>query len=184
MRQPGLLLLLTLPLAVTLPAETGACACNPADPASLQTRECSLTNEAAKQPPGLTVFHLKDASPRKPNRTLTLPTRIKTTGIQTLADLSPAERTELWTAAIAKAKALWGDEWGLAYNGVKVRTQCHLHIHVGKLLRGVDTGTTLFVNSPAQIPVPRDGSGLWVHPVGRRLKVHIKEQTTETVLLR
>jgi diadenosine tetraphosphate (Ap4A) HIT family hydrolase len=180
MRRLGLLLFLPF----TLTAETGACACNPADPASLKTRECSLTNEASKQPAGLTVFHLKDASPRKPNRTLTLPTRIKTDGIQTLADLSPAERIELWTAAIAKAKELWGNEWGLAYNGVKVRTQCHLHIHVGKLLNGVDSGITLFVNHPSQIPVPRDGSGLWVHPVGRRLKVHIKEQTTETVLLR
>lgn len=180
MRRLGLLLLLPLSLS----AETGACACNPADPESLKTRECSLTNEAAKQPAGLTVFHLKDASPRKPNRTLTLPTRIKSGGIQTLADLSSAERTHLWTEAIAKAKELWGDDWGLAYNGVKVRTQCHLHIHVGKLLNGVDSGITLFVNHPSQIPVPTDGTGLWVHPVGRRLKVHINEQTTETVLLR
>ena len=180
MRHLGLFLLLPLSLS----AETGACACNPADPASLQTRECSLTNEAIKQPPGTAFFFLKDASPRKPNRTLILPTRLKPNSIQTLADLSPAERTQLWTEAIAKAKSLWGPEWGLAYNGVKVRTQCHLHIHVGKLLRGVDTGITVFVNHPSQIPVPRDGTGLWVHPVGNRLKIHIKEQTTETVLLR
>jgi diadenosine tetraphosphate (Ap4A) HIT family hydrolase len=180
MRQLGLVFLTLLPLY----AETGACTCNPSDPASLQARECSLTNEALRQPASLSFFTLKDASPRKPNRTLILPTRIKPDSIQTLPDLSAAERTRLWTEAIAQAKSLWGAEWGLAYNGVKVRTQCHLHIHIGKLLRGVDTGTTLLVDHPSQIPVPRDGTGLWIHPVGRRLKVHVKEQTTETVLLR
>lgn len=171
-------------LALRLGAETHGCSCDPANPQSLSVRECSLTNEALKQPAGQPFFFLKDASARKPNRSLALPVAVKSGSMQTLADLSPAARAAFWTAAIAKAKELWGDRWGLAYNGVKVRTQCHLHIHIGKLLEGVDTGTSIEVDHPSQIPVPQDGSGLWVHPVGKRLKVHLNEQTTETVLFR
>lgn len=173
-------------LAAVLPAyaETQGCACDPAKPETLNARECSLTREALKQPESINIFFLKDASPRKPNRTLALPRKIQAGAIQTLPDLSPRERTQLWTEAIRKAKEMWGDEWGLAYNGVKVRTQCHLHIHIGKLLRGVDTGTVVYVDHPSQIPAPVDGTGLWVHPEGKRLKVHIKEQTSETVLFR
>ena len=36
----------------------------------------------------------------------------------------------------------------------------------------------------ADIPVPKDGTGLWIHPAGDRLKVHLNEQICETVLLR
>jgi hypothetical protein len=33
--------------------------------------------------------------------------------------------------------------------------------------------------------VPKDGTGLWVHPVqGGKLHVHLNEQICETVLLR
>jgi hypothetical protein len=40
------------------------------------------------------------------------------------------------------------------------------------------------VSGPAQIPLPKDDSGLWVHPVGGKLHVHMGEQITETVLFR
>ena len=33
---------------------------------------------------------------------------------------------------------MWGDEWGVAYNGERVRTQCHMHLHIGKLLHGIE----------------------------------------------
>lgn len=160
------------------------CACDPAQGATLKERPCSLTNEAAKQSSGVEIFFLKDANPRKANRTLVLPRRVVPGEMHELRHLSPAERNQLWREAIAKAKELWGDDWGVAYNGVKVRTQCHLHLHIGKLLKGVDSGNAIYVRRLEDIPVPKDGTGLWIHPAGNRLKVHLNEQICETVLLR
>ena len=97
--------------------------------------------------------------------------------------MSPADRTALWTAAIEKAKSVWGNDWGLAYNGIKVRTQCHTHVHIGKLLAGIETSHFVVVSKPSEIPVPA-GEGIWVHPSGSRLHVHLGEQATETVLFR
>lgn len=160
------------------------CGCDPSSPETLTSRPCSLTNEAHKQPETMEIFFLKDVNPRKANRTLALPRRIQPGEIQELRHLSAAERTRLWKASIAKAKELWGDNWGIAYNGVKVRTQCHLHVHIGKLLKGVDSGKAIYVRRVEDIPVPADGTGLWIHPAGNRLKVHLNEQICETVLLR
>jgi hypothetical protein len=98
--------------------------------------------------------------------------------------LPAAERARLWTAAIARARELWGGQWGVAINGDEVRTQCHTHIHIGRLLEGVETGRLVVVAGPAQIPVPRDGTGLWIHPYGQKLHVHLGEQAAETVLAR
>lgn len=197
--------------AGVLRAETEGCQCNPADPNAAKARECSLTLSVAAMAanhasaPGSTTglttqgqskapqateqsFPLSllvpDASPRKPNRTLAVPARIKANGIQTLEDLTPQERLHLWQQAIAHARARWGDQWGLAYNGVRVRTQCHLHVHAGKLLPQVSSPNSYLVDGPEQIPVPRDGSGFWVQPEGRRLRIHPGEQVTETVLQR
>lgn len=181
MLQRGILAALIAPAAF---AAIDVCGCNPADPESLKVRVCSLTNEATQQPETIEFFFLKDINPRKANRTLALPRRIVSGELHQLSHLTPAERTAYWKAAIAKARDLWGEEWGLAYNGVKVRTQCHLHIHIGKLLKGVDSGKAILVNRPEEIPVPKDGTGLWIHPVGNRIKVHLGEQICETVLLR
>ncbi len=177
------LLLLGLYLAVPLPGDVSGCACDIARPESLAERNCSLCQEAEKQPAGTTIFFLKDVSPRKPNRLLALP-RVHGKAQHALSDMTPEERLLLWSAAIEKAKSLWGDNWGLAVNGDTARTQCHAHIHIGKLLQGVETSRFLVVNGPAQIPAPTDGTGLWVHPEGGRLHVHLAEQITETVLLR
>ena len=159
------------------------CACDAKDAESLKARECSLCVEAEKQPGEEAIFFLKDVSPRKPNRMLALP-RKHSPGMHRLRDLSPKERAALWNAAIGKSKELWGDGWGVAYNGDKVRTQCHVHIHIGKLMKGVETGKFVTVDRAAQIPAPLDGTGLWVHPAGKRIHVHLGEQTCETVLLR
>ena len=158
------------------------CECNPSHPETMQARECSLCQEAEKKSAAPGIFLLKDNNPRKPNRWLALP-RAHGPGPHRLIDMTKAERTELWRVAIAKAAEMWGDEWGVAYNGDKVRTQCHAHIHIGKLLKGIETGNFVVVRGPAEIPVP-SGTGLWVHPHGKRLHVHLDEQTTETVLLR
>jgi diadenosine tetraphosphate (Ap4A) HIT family hydrolase len=158
------------------------CACDAADPASLKVRQCSLCNEAEKQSADSHVFFLKDINPRKPNRWLALP-RAHGSAMHHLHDIGPKERMRLWSAAIEKAKGLWGDEWGIAYNGEKVRTQCHTHVHIGKLLKGVETDKFIVVSKPSQIPAP-PGEGLWIHPAGKKIHVHLGEQTTETVLLR
>jgi hypothetical protein len=168
--------------AVPLVAGVDGCACDPAKPETMAARECALCRLAEQQPPEPAIFFVKDNNPRKPNRWLVLPRRHGERGHH-LQDMTPAERTALWKAAIQKGKELWGDQWGLAYNGPKVRTQCHAHIHIGKLLKGVETRRFVVVSKPEQIPVPR-GEGVWIHPVGKKLHVHLGEQTCETVLFR
>ncbi len=156
------------------------CTCDLASAESMAKRECGLCREAEKQPQDTLVFFLKDINPRKPNRWLALPR----SHAHTLAGLTPAARLALWTAAIRKAQDLWGDSWGLAANGEIRRTQCHTHVHIGKLLDGVETPNFLLADGPADIPVPQDGAGLWIHPVGGKLHVHLGEDAPELVLMR
>lgn len=176
--------LLPLVLFVTpLLADMPRCACDPDDPKTLEVRECSLTKEALAQPPEVKVFFLKDINPRKPNRWLAIPRAVRK-GAYSLKDLTPQERMELWTAAVQKAKEMWGEEWGLAYNGDEVRTQCQPHLHIGKFIEGVETPNFITVSTPAEIPVPKEGEGLWVHGHRDKIHVHLGELLTETVLLR
>jgi hypothetical protein len=100
-----------------------------------------------------------------------------------MALLSLGQRNDLWREAIAKAKELWGEQWGVAYNAEKLHTQCHVHIHIGRLIDGVEAGEFIVVNSPEEIPLP-GVDGLWIHPANGKLHVHIKEGVTENVLLR
>jgi hypothetical protein len=179
-RRKVLLLLLTAPLAW---ADIAGCVCDPASPEGLRAQACSLTNEAIAQPAGPLIFFVRDTNPKKANRWLAVPQAVRR-GVYTLRDIAPEERLRLWTAAIGKAKQLWGDQWGLAYNSDSMRTQCQPHLHIGKLLPGVETGKFVVVSGPGRIPVPADGTGLWVHPRGANLHVHLGEQLTETVLLR
>ena len=169
--------------AIPLLADT-KCACDASQPETLQDRQCSLCVEAEKQPPGQIVFFLKDANPRKPNRTLALP-RVHGNGLHLMADLPAETQAALWTAAIGKARDLFPrNDWGIAFNGDRVRTQCHTHIHIGRLLPGVETSNFIVIDNAAAIPPPRD-DGYWIHPAeGGKLHVHRGEQVTETVLLR
>ena len=150
----------------------------------MEAHRCGLCREAERRPVGEPFVFVKDSSPYKPNRWLILPRPHSTDGRLPLSKLTAKERAAFWRAAIGKARALWGDDWGLALNGDEVRSQCHTHVHIGRLLQGVETGKPLVVDGPAAIPVPKDGSGLWIHPQGKRLHVHLGEQKTETVLLR
>jgi hypothetical protein len=170
-------------LAAAVSADVHNCTCDPARPESLEARECSLCREAEKQPGHIPFFFLKDINPRKPNRWLVLP-RVHGKGPHPLPDLPAKQRSELWTAAIEKAKSLFGEQWGLAVNGNSSRTQCHAHIHVGRLLEGVETASFVRVQSVAEIPAIADGSGFWIHPEGSGLHVHTGEEITETVLVR
>lgn len=163
-------------------ADVSGCACDPAKPETMKARECGLCREAEKQPPEVKIFFLKDTNPRKPNRWLALP-REHAHGGHHLDELPDKDRIALWAAAIGKAKELWGDAWGVAYNGEQVRTQCHAHLHIGKLLQGVCSGKILTISRPSQIPKhPR--KGLWIHPVGNKLHVHLEENISETALMR
>ncbi len=176
-------MLLALFFAVSAAADVRNCGCDPGKTETMQARECGLCREAEKQHPGEEVFFLKDINPRKPNRWLALP-RVHADGVASLTGMSNAQRAAFWMAAIEKAKSLFGEKWGLAMNGDESRTQCHSHVHMGKLLDGVETSNVVVVSGPAAIPVPKDGTGLWVHPHGAKLHVHMGEQITETVLLR
>src|SRR5574340_204718 len=121
-------MLLALFFVVSAAADVRNCACDPAKPETMQARECGLCREAERHPPDTKIFFLKDTNPRKPNRWLALPRAHAAAGHH-LDEMPDKERIALWAAAIGKAKELWGDEWGVAYNGEMVRTQCHAHLH-------------------------------------------------------
>ncbi len=168
-----------------LMADVRQCACDPATPETLTARECSLCNEADRHTGDGDIFFLKDNNPRKPNRWLALP-RTHAAGSHPLHALPQQIQIKLWTEAIAKAQDLWGPtDWGIAYNGEINRTQCHGHVHIGKLLKGLAPGKYKDVSGPAAIRLIKDGSGVWIHPIpGGKLRVHFGEGITETVLLR
>jgi hypothetical protein len=170
--------------AFGLAANVDDCACDPARPEAMTARQCSLCVEAERHPAEAPYFFLKDSSPYKPNRWLMLLRAHDYDGRLPLVKLAPKQRTAFWKAAIERARELWGDGWGIAFNGDAVRTQCHAHIHIGRLLRGVEYGKPLVVDGPAQIPAPEDGTGFWIHPSGNKLHVHMGELRAETVLYR
>jgi len=143
-------------------------------------RECGLCREAEKQPADSQVFFVKDINPNKPNRWLALPRA----HAHTLAALTPEQRTALWTGAIGKAHDLWGEQWGIAVNADSRRSQCHVHLHIGKLLEDAEGPDFVVVSTPAEIPLPGAAGGIWVHPSGGKLHVHLNEEAPETLLMR
>jgi hypothetical protein len=158
------------------------CICDPGTPASMEARECALTREVVKQPAGIEYFFLKDNNPRKPNRWLILPTGTGPAA-QYIDRMPEEQRVKLWTAAIAKAKELFGDEWGLAYNAPSVRTQCHMHLHIGQFIKAAENNRYRIATRVEELPAPED-EGVWVHPVGKVMHVHYGELITETALVR
>jgi hypothetical protein len=162
---------------------TTECVCNLQDEEAMKARQCSLCREAEMQPADVKIFLLHDANPAKSHRWLALP-RAHWEANHEIAEMTAADRALLWSTAIDKAKDVWGNEWGVAYNGLEVRTQCHAHIHIGKLLDGMETEKDfVVVDSAAEIPnIP--GEGMWVHPVGNKLHVHLHVLRAELVLLR
>lgn len=166
--------------AIPLFADIVTCACDPAKPETLEARQCSLCREAEKQPASLAVFIVKDINPTKPGRWLAV-LRAHDRSLDTV----PAEqRAQLWSTAVAKAKGLFGEEWSIAYNSPSVQTQCHVHVHIGKLIPGVETAQFITATKLEDIPIPAKGEGIWIHPQGNLFHVHTGEQITETVLLR
>jgi diadenosine tetraphosphate (Ap4A) HIT family hydrolase len=164
-------------------ASVPVCTCDVSKPATLAVSQCGLCRIAEAQPAEPQFFIIKDGDPQKPNRWLALP-RFHSPGLQHLSDMTPAQRTAYWSTAIAKAQALWGDQWGLAFNGDDNRTQCHAHIHIGKLLDGAEKTNFVVVDGPAQVPVPTGGHGILVHPVGGKLHAHVNLDAPELLLMR
>ena len=146
----------------------------------MQARECSLCREAEKQTGNASVFFLKDINPTKPGRWLALPRA----HARSIGELTTEQRHQLLRAAEDKAKELFGDDWGIAYNAPEFQTQCHVHLHIGKWMPAVEEPGFITVQRIEDIPVPKKGEGFWVHPVGGALHVHMGEPITETVLLR
>ena len=153
-------------------ADVRNCLCDPAVPETLTARECALCVEAEKQPADATYFFLRDVNPNKPHRWLALP-RFHGNRPQQLNEMTPEQRVGFWSAAIAKARESWpNDPWGIALNSTERRTQCHLHLHIGRLLPNVADENFIVVDKPAEIPVPNDGDGIWIHTAYGRLHVH------------
>lgn len=169
-------------ISLRLGADVSKCACDPSRPETMKARECALCVEADKHPADVEFFVLKDINPRKPGRWLVLP-RAHTPGPHALHDLPKASRDRLWRFAIATAREKFGDGWGIAYNGWKVRTQCHLHVHIGKFIRAAENSNFKFVRRIEDFPAPAD-AGLWIHPVPGGFHVHTGEQIMETALVR
>ena len=82
-------------------ADVRNCLCDVDVPATMEARECSLCREAEKQPADIPCFFLRDVNPNKPHRWLALP-RFHGNRPQQFQDMTPAQRTEFWTAAIAR----------------------------------------------------------------------------------
>lgn len=169
-------------LALRLDADVSQCACDPARPETLKARECGLCVEADKHPSDVEFFVLKDINPRKPGRWLVLP-RSHSAGPHPLHEMPKAMRDRLWRFALAAAKEKFGEEWGVAYNGWKVRTQCHLHFHVGRFIRAAENSNFKIVRRLEDFPAPSD-AGVWIHPVAGGFHVHTGEQIMETALVR
>jgi hypothetical protein len=163
-------------------ADVRGCVCDLARPETMQARECGLCRLAEEQSADAPFFFTKDINPTKPNRLLILP-RKHYPGPHSLSELSPGERTAFFTAAIAKGRELWGSDWGVAINADYTRTQCHTHMHIGKLLPDVETDTFTVADGPAALPVPPDGGGMWIHQVNGKLHVHL-QAIAEPVLMR
>jgi hypothetical protein len=164
-------------------ADVRNCLCDITRPETLEVKECSLCKVAEEQPVDVMFFFVKDINPTKPNRLLALP-RFHGKNPQEIADMTPEQRAGYWTATVAKAREVWGNQWGLGMNGLEKRTQCHAHIHMGKLLDNVENDRFIVVDTPAQIPAPNYGNGLWVHPVGDKLHVHMDDPAGELKLVR
>jgi len=161
--------------------------------------QCSLCLESEFHPPFPPYFFVQDINPTKPNRWLILP-KAHDKGMQNLSDLSTDVSSEFWAAAVRKAEEVWGNRWGLAVNGELARSQCHAHVHIGKLLDGVEGKGFLFkagrsripgkapitVAGPDSIKAPGKGAAFWIHPVGKKLHLHVEDVSAaaESVLMR
>lgn len=163
-------------------ADVSQCACDPAKPESMAERNCSLCREAEKQPANVDFFVLKDINPRKPGRWLVLP-RAHDEGAHHMHQMERAHRIALWKKALQTAQEKFPGAWGVAYNGSKVRTQCHTHVHIGKWVPAAENSKFKLLRRIEDFPAPTEG-GILIHPVPGGYHVHTGEEIMETALVR
>jgi len=96
--------------------------------------------------------------------------------------MTEEQRVSYWSAAIAKAREAWpNDPWGIALNSTEKRTQCHLHFHIGRLLPNITDEDFVVVDKPAEIPLPKDGDGIWIHTAdGNEHSVAVRAASSTT----
>ena len=181
MRWRSWLILAVAALAPHGQADVRDCACDVTRQETLAQRGCSLCRAVEALPPAPAFQVIRDASPAKPHRWLAVP-RFHGGNPQVLQQMTPDQRAEYWRVAIAKARAEWGEGWGLAINSLSARTECHLHIHIGKLQGSWEDNRYVTVNGPSEIPLPRENDGLWVHAAGAKLHVHWGNEKPELLL--
>jgi len=175
------LVLLIFPAVWLLRGDVRGCQCDVDNSKEMAARECSLCAVAEHEPAYMTVFFLKDSNPTKPDRILALP-RMHEPGAHLLSELPAETRAELWSAAIARAQEVWGNDWGIACNSPEKRTQCHTHLHIGKLLPGQENEDFTVATRVEDIPAPGD-NGILVYPVDGKLHCHL-EPAPELRLMR
>jgi hypothetical protein len=150
-----------------------SCACSNID--DLAAPECSLCGEAVRRRPqrdGGSTIVIEDKNPCK-GRWLALPLEHRGPCMQTLSTLSPKARGDLGRTAVAKAAAEFGPGFGLAINPPDQRTQCHLHVHIGRLRPNVTCSATIAaVSSPDDVFAIATDQGMWVHAAGGGYHVH------------
>lgn len=140
--------------------------------------ECSLCNEAVRRRPehGSSTIVIKDRNVCK-GRWLALPQEHRGPCIQTLPTVSPQARRDLGRTAIAKALAEFGPGFGLAINPSAERSQCHLHVHIGRLRPNVACSAVMAsVSSPDEVFAAATDQGVWVHAAGGGYHVHTSER--------
>jgi diadenosine tetraphosphate (Ap4A) HIT family hydrolase len=185
--------------AAVQPRESIRCDCDHTSPGMLESRQCSLCREAERQPRDIGYFFVKDNNPRKPNRWLILP-RQHESGLDSLSSMPPELSAKFWSAALEKGRSLWGNEWGLAVNGERSRTQCHAHVHIGRFLEAAEdpdfllksggatgrAGPPVVLKDPGEIRIPENGRGFWLHAAGQEIHMHIDDSAVaaEFVLVR
>lgn len=176
-------LILVFLAVFSLRADVRDCTCDLNIPAVRASSMCALCVAAENQPRFEVVFLLKDADPAKPNGWLAVTTG-RHEGANPLLKMAEAERIAFWSLAVQKAFDLWGDGWAIAMNGAMTETQCHAHAHIGKFLGEKATDHGAYIDGIEDLPVLFDARGLWFHPSGGRLHVHVGVEDAESVLLK
>jgi len=155
------------------------CACDVAfpNPRRAGVRAVPRGEEQPADPP---VFFLKDnnRASQPPARAAAGPRKAQ--GFPLRHDAATA--LILWTAAIEKARSLWATSGGCvkatppAPSATPTSTSESFWRESNPALRGG--------RRPGEIPVPTDGTGMWVTPGRLQAPRALNEQITETVLLR
>ncbi len=164
-------------LSANPPYPIFGCPCDEGNPRSLDQTVCGLCGGGQGH---TDAYVVRDASPAKPNRLLALPPHHAVE----LADLRLDQRTALWTAAIVAARKNFDEDWALAQNSVLFRTQCHAHIHIGRLDPEYRHSGGTIIASPADLPATTTFQGIWVHPRDNGYCFHLDRLHPEALLQR